>query len=233
MAIDITLTFGKHNGKKLSQVPTDYVRWLSEQSTICGKGDIPQAAKSFLATLPPEVANATRYSKPRTAEEAEKLSWMASKGNKEAARTLLAARNADGYILVDFEEADGEEGFFEVWDNGCGRFVGSQADIDEAKREAEEDAKAEAYRNAHPDLEWVSSNGGTIKVWHEFYDGESQTVTVSLKGQKVDGMVFDEIPAKQRAFAKANGIVAVIATRLGDVGLTAERKAVLDGLKRR
>jgi len=231
---DITLTFGQHKGKKLSQVPTSYVRWLSEQATICGKKDIPQDAKSFLATLSPEVANALRYSKPRTAEEAEKLAWMAGKGNKEAARALLAARNADGYILVDFEDADGEEGFFFVYENGNGGFfAGTQADIDEAKAEAIEDARQEAEREAHPDLEWISPQAGTIKVWYEFFDGESQAVTVHVKGQKVEGLIFDEIPPKQRTFAKANGIVAVISTRLGDVGLTADRKAVLDSLKRR
>jgi len=224
---DITLTFGKYSGKKLSEVPTSYVQWLSEQATICGKRDIPQTAKVFLASLPPSVANATRYSKPTTEEEASKLAWMASKGNKEAARTLLAARNADGYIPVDFEDADGELGFFFVFEGGHGGFfAGTQSDLDEAKKDAIEQARQEAEWEANPDLEWIFQAGETIKVWS---DGDEK-VTVLLKGQKVDGLVMD-VPAKQRVQAKANGIVAVIGTRLGNVGLTAERKAVLEKLQ--
>ncbi len=226
-----TLTFGKHSGKTLEQAPVDYVRWLAEQPTICGKKDIPQAAQAYLATLPPQVANALRYSIPTTEEEASKLAWMAGKGNKEATRTLLAARNADGYIPVDFEDADGELGFFFVYEGGYGGFfAGTRSDIEEAKQEAIEDAKAEAEREAHPDLEWVSQSVGTIKVWEEYFDGDNHVVTVLLKGEKVEGFVMD-VPAKQLASAKANGIVAVISTRLGNVGLTAERKAILDSVK--
>jgi hypothetical protein len=228
---DIVLTFGKHRDKKLSQVPTDYVRWLAEQATICGRTDIPQAARAYLASLPPEVANALHYSIPRTAEEAEKLAWMAGKGNKEAARTLLAARNEDGFIPVDFEDADGEEGFFYVYEHGAGGFfAGTQADIDEAKKEAIEDARQEAEREAHPDLEWVAQSGEAIKVWAEFFDGQDQTVTVLFKGQKVEGLVMG-VPAKHQAQAKFLNVVALIGTRLGNIGLTAERKAVLDALR--
>lgn len=225
---DITLTFGKHSGKKLSEVPTSYIQWLSEQATICGKRDIPQAAKAYLASLPGEVINATRYSKPTTEEEASKLAWMAGKGNKEAARTLMAARNADGYIPVDFEDADGELGFYFVFDGGTGGyFAGTQADIDERARDEEEEAKAEAEREAHPDLEWASQSGETIKVWAEYREDEDIAVLVLLKGQKVQGLLRD-VPAKQQAWAKVNGIVAIIGTRLGNVGLTAERKAALE-----
>ncbi len=229
---DMTLTFGKHNGKKLSEVPASYVQWLSEQPTICGKRDIPQAAKAYLASLPSEIANATRYSKPTTEEEASKLAWMAGKGNKEAARTLLAARNADGYISVDFEDADGEEGFFYVFEGGTGGFfAGTQADIDERAREEEEEAREEAEREAHPDLEWVSQSGETIKVWAEDREDEEIVVTVLLKGQKVQGLLRD-VPPNQRSWAKINGIVAVIGTRLGNVGLTAERKAAIEAALR-
>jgi hypothetical protein len=229
--LDITLIFGKHHGKKFSQIPIEYVHWLSAQATICGGTEIPQAAKAYLATLPPEVANALRYSIPRTAEEAEKLAWMAGKGNTESARTLLAARNQQGYISVDFEDADGEEGFFYVYEHGTGGFfAGTQADIDEDAREDEENAKAQAERDAHPTLEWISQSGETIKVWEEYFDGDDQFVTVLVHGQKVEGFVMN-VPVKQRAQAKVCGIVAVISTRLGNIGLTAERKATLDAFK--
>ncbi len=230
--MDIVLNFGKHKGSKLSQVPVEYVRWLSEQSTICGKHDIPQAAKVYLASLPKAVADALRYSKPTTEEEASKLAWMASKGNKEAARTLLASRNEQGYISVDFEDADGEEGFFFVFEGGTGGyFAGTQADIDEQEREDEEEAREEAERNAHPDLEWVSQAGEVIKVWAEYHEDEDLVVTVLLKGQKVEGLLRD-VPSKQRTWAKVNGIIAIIGTRLGNVGLTAERKAAIEAALR-
>lgn len=49
---DITLTFGKYKGQKLSEVPTDYVEWLSKQLFICGKQDVPLAARAFLKSQP-------------------------------------------------------------------------------------------------------------------------------------------------------------------------------------
>ena len=228
---EVTLTFGKHRGKQLSECPLDYIRWLSEQATICGKRDIPQAAQAYLASLSPAVTNALKYRMPTTEEEASKLAWMAGKGNREAARTLLAARNADGYIKVDFEDSDGAWGFFYVYEDGHGGFfAGTQADIDEAKAEAIEQAKVEEEREAHPTLEWTSQSGESIKVWEEYFDGELQFTTVLFRGQKVEGIVMD-VASRQRTQAKDNGIVAVISTRLGDFGLTAERKAVLDMFK--
>lgn len=229
---DITLNFGKHKGKKLSQVPTDYVRWLSEQGTICGKKDIPQAAKEFIASLPKEVANATRYSKPTTAEEAEKLVWMAGKGNKEAARTMQAARGKDGFFPVDFEDSDGEIGYFFVSESGTfGYYAGTQADIDERAREEDEHEKDVANWLANPTLQWDSKAFGTIKVWADSVEQPlpDQCVMVEVKGHRVMGMLM-EVPSSQRAQARANGIVAVIGTRIGDIGLTAERKAKLDTL---
>lgn len=228
MTQDVTLSFGKHRGKKLSEVPVDYLRWLAEQPTILGKRDVPQAAQAYLASLPTSVANVTRYSKPTTEEEASRRAWMASKGNKEAARTLLAARNAEGFIPVDFEDSDGGLGFFFVQENGHGGFfVGTQDDVDVMRREAEKEAREEAVREAHPDLAWMLRSGEEVRVWAEYYEGDELIVSVFFKGQKVDGRV-GPIPTKQRAWAKANGIVAAVETRLGDIGLTAARKATLE-----
>lgn len=46
MTIDITLTFGKHSGKKLSQVPTSYVQWLASIS----KQGVSEHAQAYLAS---------------------------------------------------------------------------------------------------------------------------------------------------------------------------------------
>ena len=58
---DLTLTFGKYKGKKLSEVPADYVKWLSEQLFICGKQDVPQAARAFLESQPAKMPHFTGY----------------------------------------------------------------------------------------------------------------------------------------------------------------------------
>ena len=55
--MNITLTFGKYNGRQLSEVPASYVQWLSEQATICGKATVPQSAKAYLASLSGGVAH--------------------------------------------------------------------------------------------------------------------------------------------------------------------------------
>ncbi len=49
---DITLNFGKHKGQKLSEVPVNYVEWLSKQLFICGSQDAPLAARAFLKSQP-------------------------------------------------------------------------------------------------------------------------------------------------------------------------------------
>lgn len=154
-------------------------------------------------------------------ERAQKLAFMATKGDAGAARALLAARSNDGYIHLSIDEdGDGQDILFFVCQNGRGgHTAGTQAQINEQNAQDKQEAAA---RNASPSLQWTSQSGQAIKVWHEYED----QVTVSLNGKKVAGEM-QEVPASQRAQAKANGIVAVIATKLGSIGLTAERKSVL------
>lgn len=131
---DITLTFGKHRGKHLSEVPVDYVRWLSEQSTIMGKTDIPAAAKAFLAhstsNSQGQIEQPLKYALPKTLQEARKLSWMAEKGNpyvaKEARRTMLAARNPIDHYLKVF---DGDDEY-EIYDLVLVRDDGTCTDVE-------------------------------------------------------------------------------------------------------
>lgn len=156
-----------------------------------------------------------------TEERAQKLAFMATKGDASAARTLLAARGKDGYIHLPIDEdGDGQERLFFVCEQGRGGFsAGTQAEIDERNAQEKQEAAA---RNANPTLQWTSQAGQAIKVWHECED----QVTVSLNGKKVAGEV-QEVPVGQRAQAAKNGVVAVIQTKLGNIGLTVERKAAL------
>lgn len=106
--MDITLTFGKHNGKKLSEVPREYVQWMAENIS---KPAIRQAAQDFLQAHP--ATSATKREKipglpPRTYKEASKLGWMAEKGYGNAKATLLAARDKDGFICVEDDDDFGD-----------------------------------------------------------------------------------------------------------------------------
>ncbi len=216
---DITLTFGKHNGKKLSECPYGYIEWLAKQVTICGKEAIPQAARDLIKEMP-----VTLYP-CKTIEDAEKLSWMASKGNERAAATLLAERAArgdkDGYVT--FYGDDDDEMLFKISDDGTG-YVTSRWEIEEEAERNREEAITEAEKEAHPDLEWFAQSGQHIKIWiDENYDNDMQVYIVDIDGVKNE-RIIDDVPAKKRTWAKQNGVVAV----LGGVGLTAERKAILE-----
>lgn len=46
---DIILTFGKHTGKKLSEIPADYVTWLAEKAF---NQDVKRAAQAWIAAHP-------------------------------------------------------------------------------------------------------------------------------------------------------------------------------------
>ena len=222
---DITLTFGKHNGKKLSECPYGYIEWLAKQVTICGKEDIPQAARALVATMPVVLYPCN------TIEDAEKLSWMASaRGDRRALATLLAERSArgdkDGY--VSFIGDDDDEMLFKISDDGTG-YVTSREEIQDDLERAEEEAVAEAEKEAHPDLEWIAQSGQHIKIWNEghvdVFAPEPNTYLVSIDGKKRE-CIMDGVPFKKRAQAKAHGIVAVLVP--SNVGLTAERKAILE-----
>ncbi len=225
---DIALTFGKHKGTPLSQCPHSYIQWLSEQATVCGKKDIPQAAKALLASLPQEAPAPLRYT-VTTLEDAEKLAWMVQKwNNREAKRTLLTLRDEKTRcIMVDVE--DGDMGYFKVHDNGTGHFVGRFEDIAEEEKEEQEQAARLAQWKANPTLDWLASNGKRIQVWakDEFGDMDGyeddndvwhDLFIISIDGKKQSWQI-DEVPAKSKAWAKANGVVAC----LGPVGLTQER----------
>lgn len=108
--MDITLTFGKHNGKKLSEVPREYVEWMAENIS---KPSIKQAAQAFLKEHSAPVNPTPKKEKvpgmsPRTYQEATKLGWMAERGYGNAKATLLAARDKDGFICVEDDNEFGE-----------------------------------------------------------------------------------------------------------------------------
>jgi len=49
MQHDITIEFGKHKGKKLSEIPLDYVEWMGKQQRLQGKESLVLEVKAFLA----------------------------------------------------------------------------------------------------------------------------------------------------------------------------------------
>jgi hypothetical protein len=124
MMSDITLTFGKYQGKKLSEIrDRSYIVWLAEQA-IRKQPEAPRAAQEFLREHPMAGHAEPRRSQipgpaPQTSREARKLSWMASKGYGNAKATLLAARDKDGFLaVVDEEDDDGLYSLLWVSDNG-------------------------------------------------------------------------------------------------------------------
>lgn len=115
--MDITLNFGKHAGKHLSEIPLSYVEWLSEQDSIRKQPEAVKAAKAFLAE---QVAQGRRperkYAAPRTVDEAKKYSWMITHVESEylqrqAKLANLEKRDPDGFICV----FDGDDEH-DVWD---------------------------------------------------------------------------------------------------------------------
>src|SRR5450755_2973757 len=122
---DITLLFGKHAGKKLSEIADrSYIEWLATQA-IRKQPEASQAAQAFLKERPAAPSAPKRRSKepgpaPRTYREASRLSWMAGKGYGNAKETLLAARDEDGFFVVVDEEDDEEEyRLLVVFDSGA------------------------------------------------------------------------------------------------------------------
>jgi len=122
---DITLTFGRFAGKKLSEIPDrSYIEWLAGQA-IRKQPEARQAAQAFLdehpaATEPVKQSRSREPGPaPRTYREASRLSWMAGKGYGNAKATLLAARDKDGFLMVVDEEDDEEEHrLLAVFDSG-------------------------------------------------------------------------------------------------------------------
>ncbi len=120
---DITLTFGKHSGKKLSEVPSDYLAWLTEQD-IRKQPEAAQAAKAFLAEHP--ITPTTKRTQepghaPQTYQEASKFGWMAGKRYGNAKATMLAVRDQDGFLCVRDDEDTDDYVYWrllEVLDNG-------------------------------------------------------------------------------------------------------------------
>jgi hypothetical protein len=221
---DILLPRGRHANKKLEEVPRDYLEWLSTLKDFDGHADIPDAAKALLATMP---QRPLRYSIPRFIEDAEKLVWMAGKGNREARRTMLAARGEDGCFEV--WDYDDYLSVVRVHDDGTGYVAGSREQIEETEREEAEYAKRlEDWKN-NPHLEWTAGTGQQIKVWCcdewgflddiEMDDGSVHDLyKVSIDDGDPIERIMDEVPKGHRRTAKAKGIVAI----LGSVGLTAE-----------
>lgn len=106
--IDPILNFGKHAGKRLSEVPADYIAWLAEQD-IRKQPEVKAAAQAWLKAHPVVPARKREPGPaPRTYREASKLGWMAEKGYGNAKATLLAARDPDGFLVVTDEEDDEE-----------------------------------------------------------------------------------------------------------------------------
>jgi hypothetical protein len=105
---DSIIDFGKkYRGKRLSEVPPDYIRWLAEKAY---SPRIKAIAQAWIKEHPalskrsqiPEPA-------PRTRREAEKLSWMADRNYGNAKATLLAARDERGFLCIYVDEAEDEE----------------------------------------------------------------------------------------------------------------------------
>ncbi len=106
----LLLSFGKHRGKQLSEIPRDYVAWLAQQAY---QPEVRAAAARYLEEHPvaePATRQVGRQPgpAPRTYREVMKLSWMAGKKYGNARATLLAARDADGFLMVVDEEDDEE-----------------------------------------------------------------------------------------------------------------------------
>lgn len=121
---DITLTFGKYQGKKLSEIrDRSYLVWLAGQD-IHKQPEAPKAAQEFLREHPATVPAEPRRSQspgptPGTYREASKLAWMAERRYGNAKVTLLAARDQNGFLAV-IDEEDDEERYrlLYVSDNG-------------------------------------------------------------------------------------------------------------------
>jgi hypothetical protein len=253
---DITLTFGKHNGKKLSEIPRDYVAWLAENAF---KDDVKKAAQAFLREQPgTESAPKSRSHShepgpaPRTYREASKLGWMAGKGYGNAKTTLLAARDKDGFLLVVDEEDDEEEyRLLVVLDSGAvhdastGFSSMSYTQVEEvlarypqidkgdylvkvAEREAQE--ADEARRR----LVLQSQDGKHKIVLHIW---SANTIDVTIDGREQGTYKFREPNEKERRHPQWKAAAAILEADddaasgnpgARNIGLTPERKLLIE-----
>lgn len=133
---DSTLNFGKHAGKRLSEIPLSYVEWLSEQESIRKQPEVVEVAKKFLAEQAAQGKKPERkYQAPRTKQEAEKYSWMITHilDNdylvRQARLANLENRDEEGFLVV-FDGDDKHE-YYEILyvrDDGTCDYAGFESE---------------------------------------------------------------------------------------------------------
>ena len=133
---DITLNFGKHVGKKLSECPISYIWWLSEQESIKRQPEAPAAAQAYLASEEGKQKSKKerKYEAPRTKEEAEKFSWMIRKLDndylvRQAKLAMLENRDEEGFLVVF--DGDDKHNYYEilyVCDDGTCDYAGFKSE---------------------------------------------------------------------------------------------------------
>lgn len=109
----------------------------------------------------------------------------------------------------------------------AGAAYATSEEIEERKaREAEDAEDAEDVRREHCVLEYqASSSGQEIEIWV----WSAENISVKVNGRGYDFCEFASIPAGQREAAASAGVVV----KLGPIGLTAERKAIIDAAIRK
>lgn len=250
MSSDITLTFGKHNGKKLSEIPRSYVSWLAEKAL---QSDVKQAAQSFLEEHPGSPSrNRVAGFAPRTYQEASKLGWMAGKGYGNAKATLLAARDEHGFLVVEDEEDDSlEYCLLSVSDSGsvidasAGFSSMSYEQVEEVLKrypqveasrylvevaEREEDEAEEARHR----LILTSQDGKhtiVLLIW------DAKNIEVTINGHEHGTYILRELTEKERRDPHWQAAIAALEPDVDDpfgypgsraIGLTAARKAFIE-----
>ncbi len=251
---NIILTFGKHSGKKLGDLPRDYIEWLAQQD-IRKQPEVAREAQTFLKEHPATQATKPRSQelgpRPLTYKEASKLGWMAGNRYGNARATMLAARDQDGLLCVINEDSEDEIDDYRllaVSDNGTisdasfysqsyaevetilkryPRFDGTQILVEVAERE---EMEADEKRRR---LTFKSKDGKhTIRltVWAR------ESIDVTIDGRDQGSYLYREPNEEERRDPKWKAATAILESGTEDplgrasgnnIGLTAERKALV------
>lgn len=169
---------------------------------------------------------------PKSIKDIEYLFWCLKKASSQFVRnealiSLNSAMDERGIILVSDEIEAGYENEYDSEDQkmlavqcdlACATFevLGPASHLESLLSEQEEEELSSEAQSA-PDLEWTAQSGQRIRVW--------VNVILFHCDVEVDGVMHEECilesaPAKYRD----QGVVG----RLGPIGLTAERKAVIE-----
>lgn len=245
---DTRINFGKHKGKRLSEIPLDYVQWLAKKSF---DQEIRQAAHAYLERHP---APARRVAQPgpppRTLREARKLGWMAGRGYGNARVTLLAARDTHGLLCVcdeDFEDED--EMYCLVTISDEGRVMDPMAVLSEMRYEAVKVLLAQ-YPHLDPDrylieiaerereqaeldarsVTLISKNGAHTIVLH-IYGSEAINVTIDGEDQYPLNYLYRLLTNEELLDPRWDDAEAALVPdeAYGQwIGLSAERRALVE-----